>query len=160
MAVPSLALTRHPGKGEQRADDRTDPAVEEIHHRVLVGQVHPVRTQAQGPVFEQLPGAPAGDRDARTGQGRLPAIVDARRKERAGHAADNRGVGDMDEIVDVRLVIQAEGVAAGIEQQRDGDGEVERARVAATVGEQAPGDRDDEQRTDVAERPRPDRLAP
>ena len=81
------------------------------------------------------------------------------REEGAGDAADDRSVGEVDDVIDVGFVVEAQRVAPSIEQQGDRHGNVEPTRISAAIGQQAPGDGDDQQRAGVPDRPRSNRLA-
>ncbi len=65
----------------------------------------------------------------------------------------------MDGIVHVGSLVDPDGVAAGVREERQGDGEVQHPRVGVLHAAETPDDRNDEEPADVAERSDLHRLA-
>ena len=66
--------------------------------------------------------------------------------------------GEVDDVVDVGLLVQSEGIARGIEEQGSGHGQIEPSGVAAAIREQPPDDGHDQDAGGVAEGTLPDPL--
>ena len=86
-------------------------------------------------------------------------LVDVRRHERPADPGDDGAVGEVDQVVDALALVDPGGVPDGVEQQWRRDREIQPARIAAAARQQSPGDRHEQARADVAERPRLHRLA-
>ena len=81
-----------------------------------------------GPVLHDFPDGLGADRECRAHDRCVPALVDLWRHQRTGNAGGYRCIGEMDDVVDMGVVVDAEAVAGGVEQQRDRDGRVEAPR--------------------------------
>ena len=119
----------------------------------------PLAPGLQPEPLADLPGRRQRARGGQSGSGGLPRRPDARRRERPDHGRDERTVREVDEVVDVRAPVQADGVATGVDEQGERDGQVELARIPLAATSDPPGEGSDQQAAGVAHRAQPAALA-
>ena len=120
--------------------------------------MHAVLAERRRAVLEDLPERLTGHRYESAEEGSLPGVAQARASQRADYAGQHRGVGTVHHIIDMRPVVDPEGVAGGIRQERGSDRQVEDARVPTAIRGKAPRHGHQEEGRAVADGPRADGL--
>src|SRR5690348_1129156 len=86
-------------QGHDPAEDGAGARLDQVFHRVVVGQVHAPRAELHRDPLEDLPARGGGRADRRRDGCRLPARLGARLGDRAHHAGEQRAVGEVDGVV-------------------------------------------------------------
>ena len=112
------------------------------------------------PIHSPISQMPASAPPARAPDaGRLPRRAHARGRQRADDRRDDGPVEEVDQVIHVCAAVHAGRVAACVDEQRDRDRQVERARIRLLAAPQAPCNRGHQQPARVADRPKPHALA-
>jgi len=152
-----VGLPASPGDGTR--DARSDARRSDVRQRVLTGESQSLEAHGFSDVLHRVEGDLAHDAEGDGGTGGGDPRSHARGDHRPEQGGQRRRIEEVDQIVEPGFVVDAMGVAGGIDEQRHRDGQIGHHRVALPPVTSPPGGGDQGKSADVSHGPDAHRLA-